>query len=383
MKRSIPIGMIGITIFILSACSAPSTAPKEPPVPTTQPTAPPATETAQDLSPELVPYSFSERGPYHVGTSHLSLHDANREDRLVMITVWYPAVQPTDGADNSPTRDAAPDVISAPYPLILSSSKVAKLFAPYLVSQGFVWASVDGIDAYDHMNKQMVTQPLDILFTLDQVASSPPEGLEGMINSEQVGVTGYSFDGYNTLALSGARIDPEYYLAQCPDPDPTTEPLVQVDLSAFDCGPSRAWDEYAALVGDVITTSEDGLWQPITDDRIRAVMPMAGEGWWLFGERGLAAVDLPVLIIAGTEDELYPENVLIYNHLGTSEKNMISFIGDGHMVMVTDYEHIAQIAHFATAFFGYHLQGHEEYADFFSKDFVDQYDDLFWGEYKK
>ena len=30
-----------------------------------------------------------------------------------------------------------------------------------------------------------------------------------------LGVLGYSFDGYNSLALSGARIDPKFYLEQC------------------------------------------------------------------------------------------------------------------------------------------------------------------------
>jgi hypothetical protein len=35
------------------------------------------------------------------------------------------------------------------------------------------------------------------------------------------------------------------------------------------------------------------------------------------------------------------------------------------------------------AFFGYHLQGWEEYAKYFSEDFVTQYEDLAWGIYQK
>ncbi len=53
----------------------------------------------------------------------------------------------------------------------------------------------------------MIDQPLDILFALDRVASGPPDGLEGMLDTEHAGVIGYSFDGYNALAMSGARID--------------------------------------------------------------------------------------------------------------------------------------------------------------------------------
>jgi len=366
-------------MFLLVACN-PSAATLPQSTETTLPE-PPATVT--QVNPEPIPFLFSKKGPYHVGTRKLSFKDANRDGRYVGITVWYPAVQPADSTTKGPTFEADPDTSSAPYPLILSDTKNAKLFAPYLVSHGFAWASVDGIDTWGpQMDVGMIDQPLDILFMLDRVASSPPEGLEGMINAEQVGVIGYSFSGYDTLAISGARIDPEYYLAQCPNPDATTEAILTA-LSAFDCPPSGPWDEFVAHAGDAITTSEDGMWQPMTDERIRAVIPMAGEGWWLFGERGLAAVDRPVLIIVGTQDGMYPENALIYEHLGTPDKALISFIGDAHMVMVMDYDHIARIAHFATAFFGYHLQGREDYAEYFSEDFVAQYDDLFYGVYEK
>jgi len=288
-------------------------------------------------------------------------------------------VQSADSVSKMPIRDANPNLKGAPYPLILSSTKVATIFAPYLISRGFAWVSVDGIDSYFAFYEGAIDQPLDILFALDQVAAHPPEGLEDMIDTERAGVIGYSFDGFNSLAMSGARIDPEYYLAQCPTPDAATEAILG-GMSAFDCNPASKWDEFTSHVGESITTSEDGLWQPLTDQRIRAVMPMASEGWWLFGDKGLAAVDRPVLIIDGTIDELYKENVLIYEHLGTSDKALISFVGQNHM-MVYDPEMVSRMAHFAVAFFGYHLQGRQDLAQYFSEDFVTQHDDLFWGAY--
>jgi predicted dienelactone hydrolase len=288
-------------------------------------------------------------------------------------------VQPADTASDAPILDANPYLRGAPYPLILSSTKVARIFAPYLVSRGFSWVSVDGIDSYLAFYEGAIDQPLDILFALDQVATHPPEGLDGMINTERAGVMGYSFDGFNSLAMSGARIDPEYYLAQCPTPDAATEAILG-GMSAFGCNPASKWDEFTSHIGEPITTSEDGLWQPLTDQRIRAVMPMASEGWWLFGDKGLAAADRPVLIIDGTIDELYKENVLIYKHLGTSDKALISFVGQNHM-MVYDPEMVSRMAHFAVAFFGYHLQGRQDLAQYFSEDFVTQQDDLFWGAY--
>ena len=363
------LGGVGIVICLLAACS-----------PTIMKTSQ-VTETAPADTREPTPLPLSEPGPYGVGMRKYSFTDAARNNREVAISVYYPAVQPSTPPSYGFTRDADPDPREAPYPLILSSTKAARSFAPYLASHGFTWASVDKIDTYPKMNEMMIDQPLDILFVLNQVASTPPEGLEGMIDAEHAGVTGYSFDGYNTLAMSGARIDPEYYLAQCPTPDATTASIL-FNLSAFDCGPADAWDEFAAHAGEAITTSEDGLWQPMTDERIRAVIPMAGEGWWLFGERGLAAEDRPALMIVGSSDVLYRENVLIFEHLGTPEKTMITFINREHM-MIFNAETQARMAHFMVAFFGYHLQGREDYAKYFSENFVAQYNDLAWGVYEK
>ena len=112
----------------------------------------------------------------------------------------------------------------------------------------------------------------------------------------------------------------------------------------------------------------------MTDQRIRAVMPMAAEGWWLFGPRGLAAVDRPTLMLAGTKDELYPENPLIYERLGAPDKAMISFLNQ-----VFDPEMAARMAHFAVAFFGHHLQRREDLAPYYSEAFVARHGDLAWG----
>ena len=307
-----------------------------------------------------------------------TLPDPARVDRPVSIRVWYPALQPSVPTDGPGfLKDAPPDPSGGPYPVILSSSKIATIFAPYLVTHGFAWVSVDGLDSYPRMSLEMIDQPLDILFALDHVASGPPDGLEGMLDTDHAGVIGYSFDGYNALAMSGARIDSAYYLGSCPTADAMAG-LSGGQLSAFDCAPALVWDEYVERAGDAIAPGEGGLWRPMSDERIRAAMPMAGEGWWLFGERGLAAVDRPVLMLAADGDALYAENARIYDHLGTSDKTFISFLGEDHL-MVLDQRMVERMAHFATAFFGYHLAGREEMAPLFSEAFVAGHEDLAWG----
>jgi predicted dienelactone hydrolase len=375
--RAIRYGAV-LVLLLLTACGSPAATTRE-----TTATVPEATSTlpqptaervAPTVTPEPIPLPLSAPGPYHVGRREVAAEDASRGNRQVSLTVWYPAPRPADTDGSRPTWDADPDRSGAPYPLLLSSTKMAGSLAPILVSHGFAWASVNGLDTYEQMNEQMIDQPLDILFALDQVATHPPEGLEGVIDAEHAGAIGYSFDGYNALALSGARIDPAFYLSLCASPDATKE----TRLSSFSCAPAHTWDEYAAHAGEAITTSENGLWQPMTDARIRAVVPMAGEGWWLFGERGLAAVDRPVLIVVATRDELYAENAGIFEHLGTPDKVLISFVGPGHL-MVYRPEMIARMAHFAVAFFGVHLQGRDDYAQYYSEEFVARYPDLAWG----
>jgi predicted dienelactone hydrolase len=141
------------------------------------------------------------------------------------------------------------------------------------------------------------------------------------------------------------------------------------------------WDQFVAYAGQVGVRSSSSLWQPITDARIRAVVPMAPEGAWLFGDRGLEAVNRPMMIIGGTADVInfYDlEAAYIFNHLGTPDRVMISFVGQDHM-MIWDPQQKDRMAHFAVAFLGYHLQGRAEYARYFSEEFLSQYPDLAWG----
>jgi predicted dienelactone hydrolase len=370
---------------LLLSCGTPaddSPAATAPPAPATTPLAAGATSGAvATQEPELLP--LTEPGPYYVGKLMLDFEDTSRHDRPVGIRVWYPALLPegSTGPKLLAGEKRDPDRSGAPYPLILSSAKVGAILAPYVVTHGFVWAGVTRIDTYDVWNPQLIDQPLDILFALDQVASNPPKELEGMIDAEHAGATGYSFDGTNALVLGGTRIDPEFYLAQCSTADATAEAILSTFPSRYQCPAGGEWLESAAQAHEAITDSEDGLWQPITDARIRAVMPLAGEGWLLFGDRGLAAVNRPTLILVATQDELYAEIALIYELLGTPDKALISFVGPGHM-MIYDPEMVARMAHFAVAFFGYHLQGHEDLAWYFSEDFVAQHDDLAWGVYE-
>ncbi len=396
MNRCRPVLLAGILIPILAACS-----PNPPqniqglqtidnitPIVTLPPQSAVAIPTKSPLPPQVTDtpriqinlaenFPLSQPGPYQVGYTTVTYKDSNRADREVKVKFWYPVESSGTRTTLTPVENAIPDHSGKPYPLLLSSTKVANIFAPYLVSQGFSWASVSKIDYYYFMNEEMIDQPLDILFALNQAADNPPDHLQGMFDSDHAGAMGYSFDGYNSLAMSGARIDSVYYLAQCPTPDKITQSVLS-NLSAYGCKPAQDWEEFSTHAGNEITVGEDGLWQPLTDPRILAVLPMACEGWWLFGDRGLAYTDRPVLMIVATNDELYKENILIFNHIGSTSKTFISFIGPDHL-MIYGQDMVARMAHYATAFFGYHLKGNQEMAQYFSEEFVSKQKDQLWG----
>ncbi len=390
-QRVLQLGMCGSAVIFLAACgpaggmptlSVTSASHSTTAAPTVAPTTTiVSTCTLPVETPDPPSWSLAESGPYVAGNTTIKYLDESRGGREISVTIWYPALEQKDEYGRLITRDALADTSAAPYPLILVEPNSGEmLFQKHLVSHGYVMAIVRFPTNYDNWDLGVVDHPRDMVFALEQIAAHPPEGLQGVIDADHAGVTGYSWGGFYALALSGVRIDPEYYLAACEQASLKQPPLEEWYLE-YACGLAERWAEFTEHVGEEITASDDGLWQPITDERIRAVLPMAPDGAWLYGERGLASADRPVLLIAPGEDELVPakiETAFILEHLRTPDLGLITFIGKKHM-MVWDEEPAARMKHFAAAYFGYYLQGREDYRELFSEEFVARFPDLAWG----
>jgi predicted dienelactone hydrolase len=397
MKKNVNAFIISSTIvLILFACTpqhgqVPSTATKIveiPRTPTIPPKEEPTTPTTITLPPntqEPVSFPLAEHGPFFAGNRVYTFVDDSRNGRKIEIQIYYPALKEANDVGETITNNATPDMSGAPYPLILTGTNSGNyLFKSHLASYGFVMVIVhsQGFSYVAPWNNSVIDAPLDFLFVLERLTSHPPEGLDDVLDTNRVGVAGYSSDGLFSLALGGARINPEYYFSQCAQA-PTLDPPLSPFLIDYFCRLSERWDEFTAQVGAEISTVSEGLWQPTTDDRILAVMPMAPDSAWLYGVEGLAAIKIPSLIIAGTADDLVSYKMTscyVYEHLVNSDTILISFIGKQHM-MVEQSEVIRRINHFTVAFFGYYLQDQTEYADYFSEDYISQFNDLFWGVY--
>ena len=269
-------------------------------------------------------------------------------------------------------QNAELDASGAPFPLIVYShyrggeSRLTLDAGPHLASYGFVVASASHHDT----DTALVNRPYDVLFLIDQLAALTDDPLAGLVDTDHVGVTGFGLGANTALLINGTQIDPASYEAACPDPPRSVSAL---DLCYYRY---TAWDELVAYRAQFDTLNEGELWPAITDARIRAVVPVDPCYGPLFGERGLAGATVPTLIIG-----LLDEDQCLY-------RRDAAFIYDRYLVTLMDVDHAEAMGatraletfnHFATAFFGYYLQGREDYGDYLTADFVDQHEDLAWG----
>jgi predicted dienelactone hydrolase len=302
-------------------------------------------------------------GPYEVGVQLMDLVDSSRDDRDLQTIIFYPAVV----ADDAP-RPYPPDTTGAPYPLIIYSHGFGggpgELLSSFnrLVSHGFVVAAVTHPDENDGW-KALVERPLDILFLLNQLTVLGEDNpLVGLIDTDNVGVMGTSYGGYTTISVGGARINMDYFTAWCAEHG--------AEIRDTYCGTSADWDTVTAFHAErhPEEPADESLWGAVTDDRIHAILPIVPCFGQLFGIEGLASVTLPTFIIAGTTDVTCPyeyDAVYYYDHLASPERYLVSLENRDHGRTISTSDVIQQ---YATAFFGYYLQGETDYAPYLTPE---------------
>jgi predicted dienelactone hydrolase len=195
-----------------------------------------------------------------------------------------------------------------------------------------------------------------------------------LIDFEHVGVTGYSLGGLTALLFSGAQIDPlsrDTYCTTTEKPGP-----IICDFGV------DVWQDMLRARAQIEPKPVEGKpWPPYTDKRIVAVMPIAPCFGPFFGERGLANAALPTLIIGLKQDEkcIYERDALfMYEHLGSANRALLTVFKQGHDDAVFNSKPQKIFNHFAVAFFGYHLQGKTDYAQYLTAKFVSGFDNMKW-----
>lgn len=243
-----------------------------------------------------------------------------RRDRVFLADVYLP-VAPA----NRPPLPAAP-VIVISHGLGSDRTSYAYL-AEHLASYGFAVALVehpgsnaDQLEALLSGRASQVVQPaefvdraLDVKLLLNDLnrRSRNDPLFRGRINVQQAGVIGQSFGGYTALALAGARINRDQLEQDCPPQD-------TFNLSLL------------------LQCQADDLPQQIPqlrDDRIKAVMALNPFDSSIFGQSGLAPINVPVLIVSGSADTVTPalfEQIRPFTWLTTPDRFLLLLRGGTH-----------------------------------------------------
>lgn len=258
-----------------------------------------------------------------------------RYDRPLTVELWYPAA---DGATGDTTfkaflrdgttevdiagramRDAAPATPDAAFPLVIISHGypgnrfLLSHLAENLASKGYVVASIDHTDSTYRtqaaFGSTLVNRSLDQLFVLEEMAQMASEGgdFAGLYDADNTGLIGYSMGGYGAVITAGGGV---------------TEASV-----------AYPWGGPHGTLGIHLAGSDTH--NALPDDRIKTAVAFGpwgmNTGFW--DNDGLAGVQIPMLFIAGSQDDvsLYENGVrALWDGVSTVEAALLTYDNGGH-----------------------------------------------------
>ena len=193
-------------------------------------------------------------------------------------------------------------------------------------------------------------RPLDLqrLIAYAEELNAPGGKLAGLIDTAALAVAGHSSGGWTALQAGGAQMDLDW----CDQAD------LVAQLPFGNCPqfvPHQA--DIAAMLG--LPAAPQGLWPPIYDPRVDAVIALAPDGdLWGKNYAGVGSVKVPTLVMAGADDSMNIPNLTaypIYAHLGGPHKALAIFAGADHDLGW--YMYADQLDHLIVAFLLANLKG--------------------------
>jgi predicted dienelactone hydrolase len=327
--------------------------------------------------PGLETLPYARPGQFAVGFRELS----DRGHGVPELSVWYPAaereemVAQTDYAyeigiggplgvltiakTSGRAQPAAPlDPSAGPYPLVILSPGYAvgapayAWLSEHLASYGFVvivpWYEETLASAANQFWMAALSRPESLRDVLDYAEDQSETGgaFAGMIDPERVAVAGHSIGGYAALAAAGARLDLEAFSIRCEEARARQDPAAWLCELFLPNLPGMA-----DLAG--LEAIPEGRWPSMRDDRVQAVIAMAGDAY-LFDRAGLAEINIPVMAIGGTGDGDTPYlwgAHPTYEYTSSPEKARVGLEGADHMVFTGSCDRVSWIA--AVVFSGF------------------------------
>ena len=302
---------------------------------------------------------YAVHGPYWVGTRDFVL-DPDSE-RPLTITAWYPALNP-EGLPEETTytifedcairaqfpdatdwtirghalANAAPDGSGGPYPLVIYSHgqggwrSEAAWSTEQLASMGFVVLAADheGESPWESsfvLGLNRVDDIQRLIAYAEQLTSENGE-LANQLDTDRIGVIGWSTGGTSALTAGGAQYDLKWLDQQC-----ATNP--GVDPSGLECSfVQENRSQLLAMAG--LAEEPEGVWPSFGDPRVQAIVDRSGDNL-RFGPEGLASVTVPLMVLAGTLDSSVPVATgaqMTYDDVSSSQKALALFQDGDHML---------------------------------------------------
>ncbi|MBW4707588.1 dienelactone hydrolase [Roseobacter sp. YSTF-M11] len=306
-------------------------------------------------------------------------------DRPLTVEIWYPAADGTppggtyeatlrDGKTKvtltgRAARDAAPATGNS-FPLIVISHGypgnrfLMSHLGENLASKGYVTVSIDHTDStysdQEVFGSTLFNRPIDQRFVIDQMAALDGD-LAGIIDTNAVGVIGYSMGGYGALIFGGAGV---------------TQAATEY-----------SWGTPNGLLARHLAGSESH--EALIDPRVRALIAIGpwgrNAGFW--DANGMAGLRVPTLFMAGGSDDVsvYDAIRTIFEEANGTDRHLLTFDHANHNAAApipapieawepvdeldfVPFEHYADAVwdttrmnniaqHFATAFMDLHLKG--------------------------
>lgn len=259
-------------------------------------------------------------------------------DRPLTVELWYPTATGTTGETSIATelrdgttpitlegrgiRDAIPLAGTSPLPLVILSHGypgnrfLMAHFAENLASKGYVVASIDHTDStYSDQaafGSTLVNRSLDQVFVLNELARLNGDAgfaLSGRIDTDNTGLLGYSMGGYGAIITAGGGV---------------TEALVNAPFAS----------PHGTLAIHQAGTPEH---EALPDPRIKTAIAIGpfGRQFGFWDEEGLAGIEIPMLFIAGSNDQTsqYETGIRrIWEEATGVDRSLLTFEGGSHNV---------------------------------------------------
>jgi predicted dienelactone hydrolase len=306
-------------------------------------------------APEL-----AKRGEYKVGVKTLEFTNKNQVDvlkskggvdafydRNLKVEVWYPATlkekelelvtyDEVMGTFNDPkrplipftfkgraARDAAPLTNNGKFPLLIvshgyvGSRYLLSYLTENLASKGYIVVAIDHAESTFRdaaaFPSTLLNRSKDVLFVLNQMAEfgKSKTFLQNLVDSDNVGLIGYSMGGYGVLNVAGAGYSDN-----------------ALKLFGAISGGSKAL---------AVRTSGNPEYQASIDPRIKAVVAFAPWGMerGVWDQETLKGLKVPTFFVAGNQDDIsgYEKGIkAIYTGAVNSNRYMLTYMNARHNV---------------------------------------------------